>query len=106
MIQNTIIAKLSEHHQQLISATIEDIKQQIFRPEIMQQHIQALMVGETGAHGHEALPESKGSTTPVDQTCTDSLDRNSSEIGVSAIRIDREILLEVYVNQFGRGSFY
>lgn len=104
-IQDTIIAKMTEHHQ-LISATIQDIKQQIASPEVIHQQIQSSLSGEYRIYRHKAISESQESCKLVDQSCADSLSQSSSQVGASVKRIDWELLSEVYVDQLGAEGFF
>jgi len=56
IIRETIVAKLSEHHS-LIAAAIEEIKQQIKRPQLIERQIQSLLSFENGSHRQNALAE-------------------------------------------------
>ena len=53
--QDTLIANLSEHYQ-LISAEMEELKQQIKKPQIIQQNIRSSLLSQNTRLGQKALP--------------------------------------------------
>ena len=95
IIRDAATAKLSEHYQ-LISSDIEEIKRQIMRPEIMQQHIQSSLQNRSESTGAKALPEPPDSSTCTDESPTKSLDRTLDRLALDpATAMPWESLSEV-----------
>jgi hypothetical protein len=95
IIRETIVAKLSEHHS-LIAAAMEEIKQQIKRPQLIQRQIQSLLSFENGSHRQNALADRQELGGLAKQPQTKSHDQDARQkIVPTASRMPREILSEM-----------
>jgi hypothetical protein len=87
-----VMAKLSEHHQ-LIYSRLEDIKQQLERPQTMQQQIQDGIRGGNEIGGQKALPGVSESTDLPHVTHAESREETPGQQEVASALETKEDLL-------------
>lgn len=92
---NAAITKLSEHYQ-VISSNMQEIKQQLKKPQIVQQHIESSLQGGSGGAGQPAQPALLDRSRIVG-SLVESPDRTSSQAkDAPAMEVNDKSLAEVY----------
>jgi hypothetical protein len=88
------ITKLSEHYQ-VISSNMQEIKQQLKKPQIVQQHIESSLQGGSGGAGQPAQPALLDRSRIVG-SLVESPDRTSSQAkDAPAMEVNDKSLAEV-----------